>query len=478
MARFNRNDPQLAGTLLPTRIEADLFDLEVDGEIPKSINGTFYRNTPEPQVTPQQFHTFIDGDGMASAFHFEDGHVDFISRWVKTPRFTAERLARKSLFGMYRNPYTDDTSVKGLDRTVANTSIISHHGKVLAVKEDGLPYELDPRSLETRGRFDYDGQVTSQTHTAHPKFDPETGDLLFFGSAAKGEATPDMAYYIVDKHGKVTHETWFEQPYGAFMHDFAITRNWSIFPIMPATNSLSRLKAKQPIYMWEPELGSYIGVLPRRGQGSQIRWLKAPALWVFHVVNAWEVGNKIYIDLMESEILPFPFPNSQNQPFAPEKAVPRLTRWEIDLDSSSDEIKRTRLHDFFAEMPIMDFRFALQCNRYDFMGVDDPRKPLAHQQAEKIFAYNSLGIWDNHRGDYDLWYTGEASAAQEPAFVPRSPTAAEGDGYLLTVVGRLNENRSDLVILDTQDIQSGPVATIKLPFRLRAALHGCWVPRP
>lgn len=476
MSTFDRADPQLAGSMLPTRIEASVFDVEIEGTLPPEIQGSFYRVTPEPQFSPKPYHTFIDGDGLASVFRFDEGQVHFQSRWVHTERYKAERQAKTSLFGMYRNPYTDDPRVEGLDRSVANTSIIAHHGKLFAAKEDGLPYELDPATLETVGRYDYQGQVTSRTHTAHTKTDPETGELLFFGSAAKGEATPDLAYYVADKHGKITHETWFKTPYGAFMHDFAITSNWTIFPVMPATNDLLRLQQKQPIYKWEPERGSWIGVLPRKGTGQQVRWFRTEALWVFHVVNAWEVGSKIYIDLMESEILPFPFPNSQGVPFDPSKAVPRLTRWVIDTASSSDTLQRTCLHDYYAEMPVMDYRHALQANRYAFMGVDDPNRPMIHQAAEKIFAYNSLGVWDNHKQNYELWYSGKHSALQEPVFVPRSSTAAEGDGFVMTVVGRWDENRSDLVILDTQDIQSGPVATVKLPFRLRAALHGCWVP--
>jgi carotenoid cleavage dioxygenase-like enzyme len=475
MANFNRADPNLAGTMFPARIEANVFDVEVEGTIPSEIRGTFYRVSPEPHVTPRPDHTFIDGDGLVSAFCFEDGEVNFRSRWVETPRFKHERAAKRSLFGLYRNPYTDDPSVAGVDRTVANTSIVAHHGKIFAAKEDGLPYELSPDTLETRGRYDYAGKVSSRTHTAHTKFDPRTGDLLFYGSAAKGEATPDVAYYIADKEGRITHETWFHAPYGSLMHDFAITRNWTIFPVMPAVNDLTRIKNGGPIYRWEPERGSYIGVMPRRGTGSEIRWFRAEAMWAFHVVNAWEEGNKVYIDLMESDILPFPFPNSQGIPIDPSKAVPRLTRWTIDLESNSDTMTRTRLHDYFAEMPIMDFRHALTKNRFSYMGVDDPRKPLAHQQVEKLFAYNSIGVWDNNRQDYELWYTGEYSAAQEPAFVPRGPDANEGDGYLMSVVNRLNENRADLVILDTANIAAGPVVIVKLPFRQRAALHGCWV---
>jgi carotenoid cleavage dioxygenase-like enzyme len=60
--------------------------------------------------------------------------------------------------------------------------------------------------------------------------------------------------------------------------------------------------------------------------------------------------------------------------------------------------------------------------------------------------------------------------------VPKGPDAAEGEGYLLALVGRRALNRDDMIILDALDIAAGPVATIKIPFRLRYGFHGTWVP--
>ncbi|HXA93389.1 MAG TPA: carotenoid oxygenase family protein, partial [Steroidobacteraceae bacterium] len=154
----------------PRRIEADVFDLEIEGRLPRDIRGTFYRCGPDPRFTPRLGDDInINGDGMVSLFRFEDGHVDFKSRYVRTEKYRLETAARGALFGAYRNPYTDDASVAGKDRTTANTNVVQHAGRLFALKEDGLPHELDPVTLETRGRYDFGGELKSLTFSAHPK---------------------------------------------------------------------------------------------------------------------------------------------------------------------------------------------------------------------------------------------------------------------------------------------------------------------
>ena len=131
----------------------------------------------------------FNGDGMVTAFRFKNGHVDMQHRYVRTHRFNAERAARCGLFGDYRNPFTDEPSVKGVQRTVSNTNVVPHNGMLLAMKEDGPPYAMDPHTLETRQLWDWQGQMTATTFTAHPKIDPDSGDLVGYAYAAKGEAS-------------------------------------------------------------------------------------------------------------------------------------------------------------------------------------------------------------------------------------------------------------------------------------------------
>ena len=140
----------------PFRFEGQLFDLEVEGEIPSELAGTFYRVGPDQQFPPKMGDANpFNGDGIVTAFRFKDGHVDMQHRYVRTHRFVAERAARRGLFGDYRNPFTDDPSVQGIERTVSNTNVVPHAGHLLALKEDGRPYAMDPQTLDTRQLWDW-----------------------------------------------------------------------------------------------------------------------------------------------------------------------------------------------------------------------------------------------------------------------------------------------------------------------------------
>ncbi|EXJ65589.1 uncharacterized protein A1O5_11116 [Cladophialophora psammophila CBS 110553] len=159
----------LAGSGIPCRIEGEVKDMMVFGEIPPEINGTFYRVMTDPFVPPHVGTTPIDGDGHISAFRFHNGQVDLKMRYIETERYLLERKANKSLFGLYRNPYTHHPCVRAAVDSTANTNIISWAGKFLALKEVGLPYEVDPDTLETLGYDPFAGQILSKTFTAHLK---------------------------------------------------------------------------------------------------------------------------------------------------------------------------------------------------------------------------------------------------------------------------------------------------------------------
>ncbi len=205
------------------------------GQVPAELNGTFYRVGPDQAFPPKMGDANpFNGDGIVSAFRFADGHVDFQHRYVMTHRLKAERAARRGLFGDYRNAFTDDASVAGVQRTVSNTNVVPHAGHLLAMKEDGPPYALDPRTLETQRLWDWKGQMTACSFTAHPKIDPATGELFGYSYAAKGEATDDIAVYGFDWMGMKTWEVWFKSPYPGMIHECAISEHYLVFAAHPA----------------------------------------------------------------------------------------------------------------------------------------------------------------------------------------------------------------------------------------------------
>jgi carotenoid cleavage dioxygenase len=274
------NTPVFQTFNAPSRLEGDIFDLEIDGTIPQEINGTFYRVQPDhrfPPVFEEDIH--FSGDGSITAIRIQDGHADFKQRYVQTDRFKAETAARKSLFGKYRNPYTDSESVKGVIRTVANTNITFWRGILLASKEDGPPYALDPTTLETVGRYDFEGQVQSPTFTAHPKFDPNTGEMICFAYEAGGngnDGSCDIVVYTIDANGKKIEEAWYKSPFCGMIHDCGISKNYVVLPLTPLKCSVDRLKQGGNHWAWDPNESQWYGIVPRRGgKPEDIVWLKS-----------------------------------------------------------------------------------------------------------------------------------------------------------------------------------------------------------
>jgi carotenoid cleavage dioxygenase-like enzyme len=264
----------------PSRIEGDVFHLEVDGAIPRDINGTFYRIQPDHRFPPLfEDDIRFNGDGNVTAIRIQHGKADFKQRYVQTDRFKHETAARKSLFGRYRNTYTDNETVRGVIRTAANTNVFFWRGVLLATKEDGPPFAMDPITLETIGRYDFEGQVLSPTFTAHPKFDPETGEMVCFGYEAGGDGNDgscDIVVYTIDADGRKTEECWYKAPFCGMIHDCGITKNYVILPMTPLKCSLDRLKKGGNHWAWDPNEDQLYGIVPRRGgKPEDIVWLRA-----------------------------------------------------------------------------------------------------------------------------------------------------------------------------------------------------------
>jgi len=454
-----RIDPYLSGNFAPVRSE-DEFDLTTTGEIPAGLNGAFYRNGPNPQFDPIDDYHWFSGDGMIHGFFFENGKVRYRNRYVRTPKWTLENAAGRALWGTFGNPMTSDPSVAGKDGGVGNTNIVWHAGRLMALEEAHPPFEMDPVSLESRGYLDqYRGRVT-----AHPKIDPETGELVWFGySSGAAPLNATVSYGITDASGKVTRRDDFEAPYCSMVHDFLVTRRHALFPILPLTGSLQRAMTGLPPFAWEPDKGAFVGVMARDASVDSIRWFQTEACYVFHPMNAWEDGDQIFADVMEYPTAPL-FPNADGSRGTASAA--RLVRWTFDLAAPSNVIKREPLDDMTGEFPRFDERRAGLPYRHGWFAADATTKGA--------MGFGGVAHIDLLTGKRSVYQFAAGDGAGEPIFVPRSANAPEGDGWVIATVYRAAENRSDLVIFDAQDIEAGPIATAQMPRRVPFGFHGNW----
>ena len=464
------------GFNVPIRMEFSIENLPVEGNIPSEIDGAFFRATPDPAHPPSvEEDTMLSGDGMISRFRIRGNAVDFAIRYVQTDRYKAERTARRALFGAYRNPYTDDPQVAGIDRSVANTTPVWHAGRLFMTKEDGLAYEVDPETLETIGRWDYHGALQSQTMTAHVRIDPETGEMFFFGYEAKGLASRDVSYAVADREGRLLFEKWFEAPYCAMLHDFAITERFAIFPVFPTTADLDRIKAGGAHWVHEPDGQTWIGIMPRYGDPAEMRWFKGPVgASGYHIMNAFEEGDRVHLDLnvMETNIFPF-IRAASGIDKSPAEMRASLVRWTFDMGADGDGYEE-RVMGPPGDMP----RIAAedQGRPYDvgYYATYNPQVGPPNIHGVVGAGFNALLRIEVGNGRIDALNLSPTQSVSEPIHIPAGDPAHEG--WLAFIVDDHADMSSSLWIIEAEHAAAGPIATVRLPTRLRPQIHGWWVP--
>ncbi len=469
--------PDFIGLNRPVGIDCTFEDLAIEGHLPAEIEGSFFRAVPDPKFAPLfDDDNALSGDGMISRIRFRDGKADFAIRYVDTARHLAEMAAGRALFGRYRNPFTDDPGVRGVDRTVANTTPVWHAGTLLMTKEDGRPYRIDPDTLETIGRYDFGGALKSETMTAHVRVDATTGEMLAFGYEADGLCSRTIAYFVVGPDGRLTRETWFDAPYCSMMHDFAITEHYALFPVFPTTTDLDRLEAGGEHWTHDNDLESWIGILPRDGTAEDVRWIKGPrGVSVYHIMNAHEgADGRIHLDMCQSKTNIFPFiQRASGFSVPPWESAGGLMRWSFAPDGSGEiDIRPIGPP---GDMPrIADRDQGLPYSEGWYLTVD-PQQGMPVMGGVVGAMFNALLRIEPETGRIDAMAAG-GHALSEPVHIP-SATPGHA-GWLAMVVDKPLDDDSfehAVWVVDAGNVAAGPVAKIVIPHRLRPQVHGWWV---
>jgi len=471
------------GTNTPRRVEMSVRDLAVEGTIPADVEGAFFRAVPDNAHTPMfDDDIALNADGMVARFNISNGAVDFDIKWVDTERHLAEKQARRALFGQYRNKFTDDPSVEGVDRTLANTTPVWHGGRLFMTKEDGRGYEVNPHTLETVGKWDYEGKLRSETFTAHPRIDPQTGELFFFGYEAGGLCSLDVAYCIADADGNLVKEQWFDQPYCSTIHDFVITEKYAIWPIFPTLADMDRLKAGGAHWAHHQDLPSYIGIMPRYGDVSEMKWIKGPVgVSCFHEVNAFDDGDLVHIDLCLTDTNAFGFMREAGGIHRPQQEIQgALMRWTIDMTKADPQIEERPLGPPGDLCRVADADQGRPYNRAWYLSMNPQAKGPPMLGGPVGANFNCLLRIEPGNGRVTAMETPPGAAISEPAHVPSSDPGH--GGWLLTVVDVPNspnpaDYSSELWIVAADEVEMGPVAKVKTGLPLRSQVHGTWVSR-
>ena len=457
-------NPYLLGIHAPVRDEITAEDLEVIGEIPRDLNGVYLRNGPNRRYdAPGRYHWF-DGDGMVHAMAFENGRARYSNRYVRTRALGMEEAAGHPLWsGVMESPRGNPVgTARGLPfKDTANTDLVHHDGKVLATWYlCGQPMSLDPLSLETLGAETFLGTLRGDV-MAHPKSDERTGELMWFDYGARD---PLLRYGVVGASGRIEHEVPIDLPGPRLPHDMAITENFSILMDLPLTQDAAAARQGRHKISFDRGTPSRFAVIPRRG--IEVRWFEAEPCYIYHVVNAFEEGRTIVLDVCRvTRPEPQPTrPGPLGKLLGYLRLDARLHRYVFDLDTGTTT--ETRLDDANTEFPSIDTRMTGRPARYAY---------TVHIADTETVLFDGLLRYDRVTGERQDHRFGPGRYGSEAPFAPRDGSTGEDDGYLVSFVTDGRTGRSEVEILDAADLPAGPVARVLLPQRVPVGFHATWV---
>ncbi len=472
----------LEGDFAPLHEEYTLTDLEVTGRIPDHLDGRYLRNGPNPigAVDPALYHWFL-GDGMVHGIRIRNGKAEWYrNRWVRAPQ-AAKTLGEQPLTGHF-----------GVSQIGANTNVIGHAGKTIALVEAGIAnYELTDE-LDTAGVCDFDGTLTGG-YTAHPWRDPETVELQAVSySVHRGNR---VQYSVIGVDGRARRTVDIQVAGSPMMHSFSLTERHVVFYDLPVTFDVAqfatmavprglrlparlllsaligRVRTPDPIaarqwglkdsdrrlpYSWNPKYPARVGVMPREGDNADVRWFDVEPCYVFHPMNAYDEGETIVLDVVRHQKM------FDTDLLGPNEGPPTLDRWTVDL--ADGKVRESRFDDRPQEFPRTDERLTGKRHRYGYAPV----------VGEGATGGNALLKHDFVRGRTESRSFGAEKALGEFVFHPSSANAAEDDGVLMGYLYDRPTDRSELAILDAQTLQS--IGSVKLPHRVPTGFHGNWVP--
>lgn len=481
-------NPYLEGLLAPVGAEMTATDLEVTGHIPAHLDGRYLRNGPNPaeEVDPATYHWF-SGDGMVHGVALRDGKAHWYrNRWVRS-------LSVCASLGEPAPARLDPRA--GMLSLGANTNVLSHAGRTLALVEGGVAnYELT-EELDTVGTCDFDGTL-SGGYTAHPHRDPRTGELHAVSySYARGRT---VQYSVIDTAGRARRTVDIEVSGSPMMHDFSLTDKYVVIYDLPVTFDavqalplsmprwlsaparlvmqalVGRVRVPGPIhammnrdprhsdrmpYAWNPSYPARVGVMPREGGNKDIRWFDIEPCYVYHPLNAYsEIRDGAEVLVLDVVRYSKMFDRDRR---GPGEAPPTLDRWTINLATGA---VRTECRD---DRP------------QEFPRINETLLGARHRYGYTIgasFQGAEAGLYkhDYATGSREVAALDPALSLGEMSFVPNPGERAEDDGILMGYAYHRDRDEGQLVLLDAQTLES--VATVHLPQRVPMGFHGNWAP--
>ena len=248
------------------------------------------------------------------------------------------------------------------------------------------------------------------------------------------------------------------------MHDCSISRTHVIFMDLPLVSDMDLAVTTGSPFGFKPECGARLGVMPRDGSNKDVKWFEIDPCYVFHSFNSYEQDGKIvvYVSRQQEAMV-----GGFKEIYGGESTVARLWRWTIDLNSG--EVKEEQMDDGACDFPrIDDRRMGLKSDFGYSMQIETDVDSLTF--GNHLYKYE---LESGSRIDHNL---GTNVAGGEPVFAPASSNSEEDEGWVLSFVHERETRKSKMIIIDSKNFDSEPVAEVYLPQRIPYGAHGSWMP--
>ncbi len=456
--------PMLREVFAPITDELDVVDLEITGNVPAALEGAFIRNGPNQRFEPLGRYHMFDGDGMLHSLTLRDGHAVYRNRWIRTAALAAEERAGRALYGGLGEmhfPTREEVGDAGNLKNPANTNIVRHAGRYLALWEGGLPTEVTA-SLDTVGTFDFDGRL-SGAFTAHPRIDPRTGEMFAF---AYQPFAPYLRAFHISPNGELVKSVDLDRPSCSVMHDFVITENHVIFVESPLVFDLAGALEGRAPFNWEADHGTHVGVMARGG--DHVDWIEVTDGYVNHFWNAWEEHG--IITFSGSSIVGTSYTSGEGGAADggdADSEPGRPTRYRVDLANRTATSEL--IDDLGGDYPRINDAYLGIRSRFHTMSAFGGR-------ADIVGHFDTIVQYDDHTDARTSWYAGAGTIVGEAVFAADPDGTEENDGWLLFTVHDRATGATDLAVMDAHDVAAGPIARVHFPRRLPFGFHAGWFP--
>ena len=449
-------------------------EIEFDKPLPVAVTGTLYRNGPgRMKRGTTEYHHWFDGDGMIQSFQMHGQALIHQAQMVRTTKFIVEEEAGRYLWPGFGTRFEGGRSAtKADDVNVANTSILPVGDELWALWEAGSAWHIDPHSLETVERKVFSAESDGLPFSAHPKIDVD-GRIWNFGYISGADT---LVIYDMAANGGLNRVKLISAPNTNMVHDFAITENYLVFLLMPFTYNGEQLGSPMAFSErigWDENAATDVIIINKSSLEIE-HHLQMPAIFAFHIGNAWQDGMQIRVEVATSNewnefndaVVNATKGQSLHQAGQPKVDEPAAVELVIDLQRR--QISTETIPILGGDFPNFDDRFlGVRTNTLTMINSSDTK-------SRQVFGANQLVRFNRDTGKTQQFDYGLNTIAEEHIFVPK-PGGSEGDGWLLGTSYNWREQITSLSVFNAMAIADGPISTARLPYALPLGFHGKFV---